>query len=327
MNCLTLQDLPPAPTGKTGWPWTQQTPPADDASVAAWPRISIVTPSFNHAAYLEEAIRSVLLQGYPNLEYFVVDGGSTDDSAAIIEKYRPWLTHAVSEVDRGQSHAINKGLARCTGEITNWLCSDDLLLPGALQAVARHFMADPSADIVVGGCRQIRVKENNRIIDHPAYPWRLKSMPVGVPVTQPSCFYRSRLLSRPGPIDESFLYQMDVELWNFFDSRGARWKLVDEYLSIDRFTGDNKTATAGDAIALEAKRIYERYARHALPLTFWHRAIGYPLRKFKKLHRGWLARAGAYALEAPLTLLLSPFYGYQPVRAMFHGAFDSLSRS
>jgi len=120
-----VEKLPPAAPGRTGWPWTEETDPAIYAGREDWPRISIVTPSFNQAQYLEETIRSVLLQNYPNLQYLVMDGGSTDGSVEIIKKYSPWIDHWVSEKDRGQSHAINKGLERCDGEWFNWINSDD----------------------------------------------------------------------------------------------------------------------------------------------------------------------------------------------------------
>jgi hypothetical protein len=118
MTPARLTELPPPPsdenTGwpKTGWPWTEETPPVPPlmANGAPWPRISIVTPSYNQGAFIEETIRSVLLQGYPNLEYVILDGGSSDDSTSIIRKYEPWLAHWASERDRGQAHAINKGL-------------------------------------------------------------------------------------------------------------------------------------------------------------------------------------------------------------------------
>jgi glycosyltransferase involved in cell wall biosynthesis len=134
-----LKDLPEA--GKSGWPWSvegPQVPPLRPDS-SPWPRISVVTPSYNQGTFIEETIRSVLLQGYPNLEYIVIDGGSTDQTVDVIRRYEKWLTYWVSESDRGQAHAINKGLERCTGRIFNWINSDDILAPNALATVATRF--------------------------------------------------------------------------------------------------------------------------------------------------------------------------------------------
>lgn len=151
MRCPTLKELPSPPAGKTGWPWTVQTEPLPmrmwDGS--EWPRISIVTPNYNYGYFLEETIRTVLLQGYPNLEYIVIDGGSTDNSIDIIKKYEPWLAYWASEKDRGQAHAINKGLEKATGSIAAYLNSDDLYLVGALQHIAQAYLKT-KFDILVG---------------------------------------------------------------------------------------------------------------------------------------------------------------------------------
>src|SRR5262245_21335405 len=138
MQCPRLDQLPPPPAGRSGWPWTEATPrlPATLPDGAAWPRITIVTPSYNQAPFLEETIRSVLLQGYPNLEYIIIDGGSSDGSVELMRRYEPWLAYWVSEPDGGQSEAINKGWCSATGTVTTWLSSDDIYTPGALKAVA-----------------------------------------------------------------------------------------------------------------------------------------------------------------------------------------------
>src|SRR3990172_6947421 len=120
---ICVEDLPAPPVGRTGFPWTEGTPALHNDGGSAYPKITIVTPSYKQGQYLEETIRSVLLQGYPNLEYIVIDGGSPDNSAEIIEKYAPFLAYWVSERDSGQVNAINKGFARATGEIMGWLNS------------------------------------------------------------------------------------------------------------------------------------------------------------------------------------------------------------
>src|SRR4051812_31313130 len=137
MRCPKLESLPPPPSGRRGWPWTECIEsPATRPDGSTWPRVSVVTPSYNQGQYFEETIRSVLLQGYPDLEYIIVDGGSSDETLDIIKKYEPWLTFWISEKDRGQADAINKGLVRCTGEIFQFINSDDFLDQGSVHAVA-----------------------------------------------------------------------------------------------------------------------------------------------------------------------------------------------
>src|SRR5262245_42483223 len=117
MRCPSLAELPPAPPAKKGWPWTEESSPfaQDMRDQHVWPRITVITPSFNQGRFIEETIRSVLLQGYPDLEYLVLDGGSTDNSVDIIKEYSPWISYWVSKPDAGQSDAINRGLHRASG--------------------------------------------------------------------------------------------------------------------------------------------------------------------------------------------------------------------
>src|SRR5436190_764759 len=134
MPCPRLVEVAAPPSGKKGWPWTEESsPPPTQASPSRdWPRITIITPSFNQVQFIEETIRSILLQGYPNLEYLVLDGGSTDGSVEIIKKYSRWIDFWRSEPDGGQSAAINSGLKRGNGAYATWINSDDLLCKDAL---------------------------------------------------------------------------------------------------------------------------------------------------------------------------------------------------
>jgi glycosyltransferase involved in cell wall biosynthesis len=157
IGCPSIEDLPYPPDGKQGWPWTIGVEAAGGGSADSlllnedqrqlMPCISIVIPSYNQGCFLEETIRSVLLQNYPKIELIIIDGGSDDESVHIIQRYSRWLKKWISESDRGQSHAINKGLRYCAGEIFNWLNSDDSLAPGALHAVASGWMNNPCAII------------------------------------------------------------------------------------------------------------------------------------------------------------------------------------
>ena len=138
MRCPRLDELPIPPEGKIGWPWTEQSEPLPDKMPdgSEWPQISIVTPSYNQGQFIEETIRSVLLQGYPNLEFIIIDGGSTDNSVEIIKKYAPWFSSWVSEPDNGQSHALNKGFRMVTGSLIGWQNSDDYYHSQAFMEVA-----------------------------------------------------------------------------------------------------------------------------------------------------------------------------------------------
>jgi glycosyltransferase involved in cell wall biosynthesis len=147
-----LCELPPPPAGRSGWPWTEETPPLGDAMPdgTAWPRLSVVTPSYNQGRFIEETIRSVLLQGYPDLEYLIIDGGSSDQTLEIIHRYEPWIAAWVSEKDRGQTDALNKGFRRATGLFVGWQNSDDYYGPHALGCCAAAAQANPDADVLHG---------------------------------------------------------------------------------------------------------------------------------------------------------------------------------
>ncbi len=172
-----IQDLPTC-SSKTGWPW--DTPDYSDRSIAIGHplKLSIVTPNYNGSQFLEETLRSVLLQAYPSVEHIVIDGGSKDDSVDIIRKYAPWLDYWVSEPDRGQAHAINKGFARCTGDVVAFLNSDDIYLPGACYVPPHGCLPlTKSIDWVVGACYVLQLNDSDSYVwlpqkfDQRARPW------------------------------------------------------------------------------------------------------------------------------------------------------------
>jgi len=214
----TLNDLPDPPQRNTGWPWTEGTESLSEIGTDDEPRttISVVTPSYNQGEFIEETIRSVLLQGYPALEYFVVDGGSTDETVSILEKYDSWIDDWVSEPDRGQSHAINKGLRRTSGDVLTWLNSDDYLAPEALRNMAEAFRhATSSVGAIVGIGH--KVNRQGEIVYTPDTPelsheafldWMGRGN-----FMQPACFFRREAWETCGPLREDLQYPMDVDLW------------------------------------------------------------------------------------------------------------------
>ncbi len=253
-----LADLPAPPPGAHGWPWTEAGHTVAEGQ--AWPRISIVTPSYNQARFLEATIRSVLLQGYPNLEYIVVDGGSTDGSVQVIQKYAAWLTAWRSEPDRGQSQAINKGLAQCSGELFNWLNSDDQLAPGALAEVGRTSHAE-RPHLVIG--RGLVLDAASGAIVHDWYP-RAPRHPLDfiahtqVVMPQPSSFLPTRLVQELGGVREDLHYVMDWELYLRL-TLSLRERLVvittSSLLSVATSHPDTKTNTAPAAFQVEAEGV------------------------------------------------------------------------
>lgn len=208
--------FPAPPPGKTGWPWNIEYAHGKQDRVEAdhLPKISIVTPSYNQADFLEETIRSVLLQGYPNLEYFIMDGGSTDGSLEIIKKYAPWLSNWKSEKDEGQSQAINKGWRHCSGNIFCWLNSDDYLMPNTLFRVAEVFNSHPGAGFI---------HANAEIVDYSdqrsgSYLGKELDLAASLiqstnPVAQPATFISKNALLEVGMLDETLHMSMDWDLW------------------------------------------------------------------------------------------------------------------
>jgi hypothetical protein len=238
-----------------------------------WPKISVVMVSFNPASFLEEGLRSVLEQGYPNLQFIVIDGNSTDGSVEILERYRSRLADLVIEADRGQSDGLNKGFARADGDILTWVNSDDLLEPGALFRVAQAF-AGPGVDMVAGGCRQIGLSRDQIILNHH------NRLPFGIPVAlplgllldinrfwftgsffyQPEVFFSRDIWKRSGgKLRTDLNYVLDYDLWVRMAAAGAHIVHIPEFLACSR-THDQQKTTVGMPNMPEIQELVREYS-------------------------------------------------------------------
>jgi len=230
-----------------GWPWTEESAPCPPAGVT-WPRISVITPSFNQARFLEATIRSVLLQSYPNLEYFVLDGGSTDGSVAIIRKYERWLTGWVSEPDGGQSAAINRGLGASSGAFVTWINSDDMLCRDALVNHATTIGFRPGAVFVgdceyIDECGQFLDLHRGRVHDFESLV-RVRTVWRGEPrghIVQPEVLFPRKLALEVGGVDAQNHRTMDYELWGKFLLAGAAFQYTQVRFGMFRLHAAQKT--------------------------------------------------------------------------------------
>jgi len=228
-----------------------------------WPKVSIVTPSFNQSQFVEETIRSVLLQGYPDLEYIIMDGGSTDGSVDIIRRYQEHLTYWKSERDLGQAHAINQGFQRATGDILAWLNSDDIYCLNAVRAVAEFFESNP--DVAVAYGRADAIDAPGRVIlQRPAREFSLTQCLAGLesPIDQPAAFIRRETIRRVGPLNQELHYVMDRDLWTRAFIAGQRLSPIEETLARFRVHPEAKTAgrlaSAGEELTMWVDRFFSQ---------------------------------------------------------------------
>ena len=230
------------------------------------PLVSIITPSFNQAAFLPATLNSVLSQDYEHLELIVMDGGSTDGSVAILEAiHDPRLTW-VSEQDRGQSHAINKGLARARGDILTYLNSDDLLTPHTVAFIVDYFEAHPTIDLVTGDCQYI---------DQSGVPVRIVAgCPFDLSTTltgrsyllQPGTFWRRRVTGQVGEFDEELHYTMDLDYWLRAAVAGFQLSYISGARSQFRLHGQSKTVSQSAAFWRDWRRMLDKiYSMPDLP--------------------------------------------------------------
>ena len=234
--------------------------------MSANPHVFVVMPSYNQGHFIRQAIDSVLGQGYEPLSLLVMDGGSTDGTPDVLRSYGGRLTF-VSEKDRGQSDALNRGFARAGGDIVCWLNSDDAFLPGAIATVVEAFRRHPEAEFVYG--KGWDIDERGRILrDSGVRPFNLwKLIHHRNFIHQPSCFFRKSLLERVGVIREDLHYVMDWELWIRFAAYPGVY--LDEFLSCNRTYAQNKTQSGTFRRWREIRRMVRGYTEEALPPVVW----------------------------------------------------------
>jgi glycosyltransferase involved in cell wall biosynthesis len=221
------------------------------------PRISIVTPSYNQGQFLEQTIRSVLDQGYPNLEYLICDGGSTDNSVEIIRKYEKQLAFWCSEKDRGQSHAINKGFERATGDLYAYINSDDYFLPGAFDRVAKTYQ--DGGKFIVGWSQYLEPTGDFR-----PYPVQQHSEPsdwlIKNPIPQQSSFWAASLWNKLGAFREDLHYSFDYEYWLRLRFKGdVGPHVVHQCLAIFRLHGASKTMSGATPFDPDDSKLRDEY--------------------------------------------------------------------
>lgn len=271
-----------------------QKPPTKD-----YPKISLVTPSFNQGPYLEETILSVLNQNYPNLEYYVIDGGSTDGSLDIIRKYAGRLSGWVSEPDRGQAHAINKGWQRCSGDLFGWLNSDDYLAEDTLHRVADVYHQHPEKSLGLIYAKANVISGNGNFLFQHGQEFNLEHCLLDLidPLPQPSVFIPKIRLDEFGFLDENLHYAMDLDLFLRIILAYPP-VFIDEVWSYARYTPETKTSRNPMGFINEHFVIYQKIFDNPL----YHE---YAWLKQKALVRNHLRRAHLYARAGSLPKMVS----------------------
>ena len=231
-----------------------------------YPLISVIIPSFNQGQFIEQTITSVIGQNYPNIELIVVDGGSTDNTLDVIEKYKDALSYFVSEPDNGQTHAINKGFRRAKGEILTWLNSDDMYLPCALSKAVGCIGSTSEPKLLYGGCLRF-LEDSNYTYGRLPERFDPERLTYCNYIDQPSVFWTRSLWERVGELDESYHYVMDWDWW-LRASQKCQFMTLREHLSIFRLHDVHKSSAGGLKRRAEMVRLVATYAQEEWKAVF-----------------------------------------------------------
>jgi glycosyltransferase involved in cell wall biosynthesis len=256
------------------------------------PLVSIVTPSFNQAPFLEATIQSVLNQNYPNIEYIVIDGGSTDGCINILEKYSDKLSYWKSEPDAGQTDAINKGFNMAKGEIFAWINSDDVYHPGAISEAVEYLRQNPDVGLVYGDADFIN-DQGGWIGKFPAARTDYRRLRQGyVHIPQQSTFFRSRMWKLVGPLDASFYFAMDYDLWVRLAALSPI-RYIERTWAAFRLHGGAKSMASADRCWPEMIRVHERLGGSRFSVIYAKyliRRILEPILPYRLHAKLWLQR-------------------------------------
>ena len=228
-------------------------------SSASFPKLTIITPSYNQADYLERTILSVLNQNYPNLEYIIIDGGSTDKSVEVIQKYEQFLTYWVSEKDRGQVHAINKALERATGEYIGFQNSDDVYFPGTFDRFGKAAKQNPT-DIIYGDLYMVSTSDEvTELLKTTSYSLDCQVLE-GMQIHNQSLFFKKSLVEKYGMFDESYRFAFDYEfITRYKANKNTTVRKVEGLAGALRVHADAKSSTIADVGSSEHARIQKLY--------------------------------------------------------------------
>lgn len=276
-----------------------------------YPKFTVVTPTYNQGQFIEKTIDSVLSQGYPNLEFIIIDGGSKDNTVEIIKKYEHHLAYWVSEPDRGQSHAINKGMEKATGDRLTWLNSDDWYLPDALQHMSEVLAANPDAGMVVGTGRMVNQAGKELHFISPTPEITLETLYAwlnGGDFLQPSSAFTRNAWESAGQINEEIHIALDVDLWLRMAKAGIKFVATDVCLSEALSHPQAKTTAFEDMMRLDCalviirhggehvvrKNLEEMITRYSWYRRNYEAIVGNPLLKLLRPIVKRLSKPGEY---------------------------------